>query len=369
MTSSNPEDRRPTVPAWLVVGSEWAWRLMVILSAVVLLVWGAAYVSLVVGPIIVATFVCAILEPVRRRLIRWGVRPGVASVAAFFIGAILLIGFVGLAVGQIVSNFDELTTQFQSGLTRIGHWFSGSPFHLDTTKIESSVDRAFDSFKEDPSAGLSGAFSVLSTTGGLLAGGLLSLITTVFFMVDRDRIVRGVLAVVPGTSRTRAALAIRAAWNVLVSYVQVTLTSAVVDSVLIGGAAAIAGLPITFALAATVFLMAFIPTVGAIFSGAVVVLVALVTHGPTTAIVLAIVVLVVQQFDANIMYPALTSRHLSMHPLLSLLLVAAGGVIGGLFGAFIAVPMAAMLGAAFVVIRDGDPPADQTVASDPIVAR
>ena len=369
MTSADPEEPRPTVPPWLVVSSEWAWRLIVVLVAVVLVVWGAAYVSLVVVPIIVSTFVCAILEPIRRRLIRWGVRPTVASGAAFVIGAVVLIVFVGLAVGQVVSNFEELTSQFQSGLTRIGNWFSGSPFHLNTTKIESTVDGAFDRFKENPAAGLSGAFSVLSTTGGLLAGGLLSLITTVFFMTDRSRIVRGVLSVVPSESRPRADRAIRAAWQVLVAYVRVTLTSAVVDATLIGGAAAIAGLPITFALAATVFLMAFIPTVGAVFSGAVVVLVALVTHGPTTAVVLAIVVLVVQQLDANVMYPTLTSRHLSMHPLLSLLLVAAGGVIGGLFGAFIAVPTAAMLGAAYVALRDDEPSGGATVASDPIVAR
>lgn len=360
---------RPPVPAWLVVGSEWAWRVLVILGAVVLLVWGAAYVSLVVVPIIVSTFVCAILEPIRGRLIRWGARPDVASVAAFAIGALILAVFVGLAVGQVVTNFDELTSQFQDGLARIGNWFSGAPFHLDTTKVEASIESGLDSFKQNPSAGLSGAFSVLSTTGGLLAGGLLSLITTIFFMVDRTRILRGVLAVVPSSSRHHAERAARAGWEVLVAYVRVTLTSAVVDSALIGGAAAIAGLPITFALAATVFLMAFIPTVGAIFSGALVVLVALVTQGTTTAIALAVVVLVVQQLDANVMYPLLTSRRLSLHPLLSLLLVAAGGVIGGLFGAFIAVPLAAMMGAAFVAIRDGQPPDSPAVAEDPIVAR
>ena len=105
---------------------------------------------------------------------------------------------------------------------------------------------------------------------------------------------------------------------------------------------AIAGLPVAFALAVVVFLFAFIPTVGAIFSGLLVVLVALVSQGPTTALVMALVVLVVQQLDANVMYPILASRHLALHPLASLLLVAAGGVLAGLFGAFIAVPLAAV---------------------------
>lgn len=99
----------------------------------------------------------------------------------------------------------------------------------------------------------------------------------------------------------------------------------------------------------------FIPTVGAVFSGGVVVLVALVSEGTTTALILAAVVLVVQQLDANVMYPMLASRHLSLHPLASLLLVAAGGVVGGLFGAFIAVPAAAvLLAAARELLSDGE---------------
>jgi putative heme transporter len=130
---------------------------------------------------------------------------------------------------------------------------------------------------------------------------------------------------------------------VLVSYTKVTLTSAVVDSTILGIAAAIAGLPVAFALAAVVFLFAFIPTVGAVISGALIVLVALVSQGPTTALVLLVVVLVVQQVDANVMYPMLASRHLALHPLASLLIVAAGGVLAGLFGAFIAVPLAAVV--------------------------
>ena len=71
--------------------------------------------------------------------------------------------------------------------------------------------------------------------------------------------------------------------------------------------------------------------------------------------------------DANVLYPYLTSRNLSIHPLLSLLLVSAGGVAGGLFGAFVAVPTAAMIGAAFIAITrpNGQAPddADATAAT------
>ena len=185
--------------------------------------------------------------------------------------------------------------------------------------------------------------SVLSTTSSLLAAGVLTLLTTLFFMKDRSLMWMWFTRLFPERSRQRVDSAGRAGWEVLISYTRVTLTSAVVDSTVIGIASAIAGLPVAFALAVVVFLFAFIPTVGAIFSGLVVVLVALVSQGPTTALVMAIIVLIVQQLDANVMYPILASRHLALHPLASLLLVAGGGVVAGLFGAFIAVPLAAVL--------------------------
>ena len=134
----------------------------------------------------------------------------------------------------------------------------------------------------------------------------------------------------------------RRAWHVVVSYTKVTLTSACVDATVIGAASAIVGLPVAVSLGVIVFLFAFIPTVGAILSGTIVVLVGLVVKGPAVALALAIVVLVVQQLDANLMYPMLTSRYLSLHPLTSLLLVGAGAVVGGIVGALFAVPVAAV---------------------------
>jgi predicted PurR-regulated permease PerM len=349
-------DGQAGVPSWLVLGSEWAWRLLVIAAAVAVVVFGASYISVVVVPIVVSVFACAILEGVRSRLIKWGIGPGPAAFLAFLVGILIIAAVIAVAVSEIVSSFDQLANQFQEGINRIGHNLADSPLDLNTARVQHSIDRAFDNFRDDPGGVLSGAFTVLSTTGGLLAGGLLAAITTLFLMTDRARIVTGLSNLVPRPSRPRVVAAASASWYVLVSYVRVTLTEAVVTSVVIGAAAAIAGLPIAFALGALVFLLGFIPIVGAILSGTVVVLVALVTKGMTQAIVLAIVVLVVQQLDANVLYPYLTHRRISMHPLMALLLVAAGGVVGGLFGAFIAVPLAAMVGAAYrSVVPSVDP--------------
>jgi predicted PurR-regulated permease PerM len=347
--------QRDMAPPLLRLFSDWSWRLLVVAAAVGAVIWAAAQLSLIVGPVIIATMICALLEPIRLRLLSRGVRPGGAWMVAFAVGILCVSGVLALAVGQFYGSYDELAQQAQEGVGEVSDWLADGPMKINASGIEKAVDSTLTRLKSNPSDALSGTFSVLSTTGELVAGAILTLLCTLFFMKDRHKMWEAVLGLVPEGERSQVGRAGQRAWGQLVGYVKVTLTSAVVDSTVIGLACIIAGLPVAFALGALVFLFAFIPTVGAVFSGGVVVLVALVSEGTTTALILAAVVLVVQQLDANVMYPMLASRHLSLHPLASLLLVAAGGVVGGLFGAFIAVPAAAvLLAAARELLSDGE---------------
>jgi len=356
MTTASPQPKPPgwSVPVVLRESAEWSWRLLVVAAAVGGLIYAGAQLSFIVVPIIVAAMASALLELIRRPLLLLGVKGAWASMGAFVLGVLFITSAMVLAVSEFYGNFDQLSEQSVSGVEQVTDWLEGPPLRIQVGDIEAGLSRGLDEIQDDPAAALSGTFSVLSTGGGLLAGGLLTLITTLFFMKDRGRMWSAFLSITPVVARGQVDRSGRAAWNVLVGYVQVTLTSAVVDSIIIGVAAGIVGVPVAFALGVLVFLFAFIPTIGAILSGGVVVLVTLVTQGVTQAIIMALIVLAVQQLDANVMYPLLTSRRLSIHPLASLLLVAAGAVVGGLFGAFIAVPVAAMLIAVINVVRAGD---------------
>lgn len=342
------------MPQSLRIVSEWCWRSLIIVGTVLLLCYAAAYLSFIMVPIIVATMVVALLEPIRRRLVKAGVRPQFAAIGAFVFGVLFVTGGFGAAIGEVTSNFDELSDQASSGLDKVSEWLETGPLRVRAGGLTDAFDRAVDSIKDDPSKAVSGTFSLLSTTGGLIGGGLLTLITTLFLIKDRGDMWEATLGVLPTDWKAPVDRAGRAAWSVLLSYVKVTLTSAVVDGIAVGATAGVLGLPVAFALGMFTFLFAFIPTVGAIASGVIAVLVALVSKGPTVALIMAAVVLVVQQLDANVMYPLLAKRNLSLHPLASLMLVAAGGILGGLVGAFIAVPVAAMAIAIIKVSRRPD---------------
>ncbi len=94
-----------------------------------------------------------------------------------------------------------------------------------------------------------------------------------------------------------------------------------VDAVAIGVGLAVLGVPFALPLAVLVFFGAFIPIVGAFVTGALAALVALVTNGLTSALIVLALVVVVQQVEGHVLQPLLVGRALELH--------AAGGDPGG----------------------------------------
>jgi predicted PurR-regulated permease PerM len=134
--------------------------------------------------------------------------------------------------------------------------------------------------------------------------------------------------------------------------------------VLIGIALVVLGVPLAATLTALTFFGGFVPIVGAFVAGAVAVLVALVTEGTTTALLLLGIVILVQQLEGNVLSPWLQGRSLQLHAGIVLLAVTGGGTRYGLIGAFLAVPVAACV---VVLLRYLSEQVDVAAASPPPV--
>ena len=89
------------------------------------------------------------------------------------------------------------------------------------------------------------------------------------------------------------------------------------------------------------FFGGYIPIIGAFISGALAVLVTLVTNSPRDALIALLLVIAVQQLEGNVLSPYLQGKNLNLHAAVVLLSVAAGGTLFGITGAFLAVPVAA----------------------------
>lgn len=110
-------------------------------------------------------------------------------------------------------------------------------------------------------------------------------------------------------------------------------------------------------------MLAFVPLFGALVAGLVAVVIALAFQGPTTALVVLVVVLVVQQVEGSVLAPWLLGRGFRMHPAVVLLLTLLGGSLLGVAGMVFAVPLtgaAVRARAAYRTAMAGPPPSSSS---------
>jgi predicted PurR-regulated permease PerM len=100
--------------------------------------------------------------------------------------------------------------------------------------------------------------------------------------------------------------------------------------------------PLALPLGVLVFLGSFIPIVGALVTGAVAVLLALVANGWVNALIMLGVVLLVQQLESHILQPLIMGKAVKLHPVAVILAVAAGSYLAGIPGALFSVPILAV---------------------------
>ena len=164
----------------------------------------------------------------------------------------------------------------------------------------------------------------------------------------------------------------RAGFASLRGYVRATFLVALVDAVGIGAGLAIMGVPLALPLASLVFLGAFIPVVGAVITGLLAVVVALLAKGFIYALITLGLIVAIMQLESHVLQPLLMGRAVSIHPLAIVLAIASGAVLAGIPGALLAVPVLALLNSAIRVLVAPNPAteaAELESSPDQLVAR
>lgn len=346
------------VPIGVQVAAAWAWRLLLLGFLVYVVVRVLGYFRLLVIPLLVALLVVALVKPVTSALQRARVRRAPASLLTVLGVLAVVAGLIALVSTQIASGFPELQRQAEAGLVQVQHWLAGPPLRLSTNDLADYLQRAKDSLTARQSTVVNGALAATTTAGHVVTGFFLTLFATFFFLAHGNEIWAWVVRLFPRTARDAVDVSSRLGWVTLTSFVRATVIVALVDAIGIGVGAAVLHVPLALPLGVLVFLSAFIPIVGALFSGAVAVLVALVAQGPVTALIMLAVVLVVQQIESHGLQPFLMGRAVRVHPLAVILAIAAGATVGGIVGALFAVPLTAVGNTVMLSLvgRSGDDP-------------
>lgn len=131
--------------------------------------------------------------------------------------------------------------------------------------------------------------------------------------------------------------------HIFFKFISSQLIDAVIVGVLVTIAMRIIGVKYAILLGFIIGLFNIIPYFGAIIAVAISILITLITGGFTQALIMAIVVIILQQIDANIINPKIIGNSLEISPLLVIFAVTVGGAYFGVLGMFLAVPVIAIL--------------------------
>jgi predicted PurR-regulated permease PerM len=351
-----PEQSR--VPSWLQTAAAWSWRLLLIAIVIYLTTRLLGILYIVVVPCVAAFLLTALLQPLSARLCRSGLPRLAATWVTLLVAAAVLGGLAALVANRVSADYPTLVAETKHTVTQIQSLLSGPPFHVKNNDVQK--------FLNDIPGYLSKHKSLVEgtvVTGGKIAseffGGLVLMLFVTFFLIkDGERIWKWLIgAMAAGTAR-RVDRAGHAAWLAVVYYMRGTVAVAAIHGVVIGLVLWIMGVPLALPLAVLVFLAAFVPLVGLLVAGALAIVVTLATKGWVDAVILLGILIVEDQLEAHLLQPQVVGRVIRLHPLAVILSLAVGGVLAGVPGAVVAVPIVAVITRALPELRRDEPGPD-----------
>ncbi|WP_374112291.1 AI-2E family transporter [Rhodococcus sp. CH91] len=330
---------------WL---AKWSACLVVIAAGAVVLGWIIAKMWVIVLPVALAIVVSTILWPPTRGMTKRGVPPAAAAGLTLVMFFAVVGGIIAGIVPSVIDQVPDLANKATQGINTVQEWVKGPPINLRDEQLDNAVNAVVERVQGSAATIAGGVFTGVSTAGSLLVTLGLVLVLTFFFIKDGPRFLPWLHRVSGGRAGRHLEAVLGRMWDTLGGFIRTQALVSFIDALFIGIGLLILGVPLAPVLAILTFIGGFIPIVGAFVAGALAVLVALVANGFTTALIVLVLIIAVQQIEGNVLQPVLQSRSMNLHAAVVLLAVTAGASLFGIVGAFLAVPVAAV---AAVAIR------------------
>jgi putative heme transporter len=340
---SKKQNVEHSIPLGLDYVAGLSWRLLAIAGVIALVVFLTIQLKVIVIPFLAALLVTAILYPFVKWLVKVGVKRGIA-VAITMTLLLAIVGGLGfIVVREVRSAYPDLRDRTQVVIQDARTTLSNEPFNIGEDEIDGYIDTAVEYAQENSGTLASGVVSFGSAATNVVTGIFLAFFAVIFLLLDGKNVWRWTTTLFPAATRKKLFDAGIDGWRTLINFVKSQVQVAGIDAVGIGLGALLLGVPLAIPIAVMVFLGSFIPVVGAIITGAIAIILALVFNGWFIALMMLLVVIIVQFVESQILQPFLIGKAVSVHPLAVVFAVAIGGLIAGIPGALFSVPIVAVM--------------------------
>jgi predicted PurR-regulated permease PerM len=327
----------------LAAAAAWSWRLLVVAAAAALgifLFWTLRAFAI---PLFIALLFSTQMLPATQWLARRGLPRALAMVVVMLALLVTLGLLTVVIIGSFVGELDEIGAFVTQAGNDVANYLKDhdGPLQLDGGSVDDAAQQVGPALASAGKALFGGVLGGASLVVELISGTVLALAFLIYLLTDGERVGAWVVRRFRADRQADVERMAKRGWAALGGYCRGVTLVATFDAVLIGLGLVVLGVPIAGSLTALVFLAAFIPIAGAWVSGAVCVAVALAANGVGTAIALTVIVLAVQEIESLVLDPIVYRRSVNLHPLVTLAAVTAGGILAGIIGALIAVPVVA----------------------------
>lgn len=274
-----------------------------------------------------------------------------AILMTYIIFVLIVIIIVNVILPVVIQSVNELIGNFQGYYTKFMETYNNLPDDnfLKSELIHSALEgikdidlKKYISFKNITDY-LKGAMSVASRVLDIF----IAFVVSIYLLAERTDIINFFKKLFGVTLRKNIYRELGKYFyksnQVFFRFISSQLVDAIVVGILTTIAMKIIGVRYAALLGFTIGLFNMIPYFGAIIAVGISALITLITGGFSQAILMLIVVIILQQIDANIINPKIIGDSLKISPLIVILSVSIGGAYFGVIGMFLAVPIAAIL--------------------------
>ncbi|MDO5301968.1 MAG: AI-2E family transporter [Tissierellia bacterium] len=294
--------------------------------------------SFLITPFILAIYIFYAFRPIRNRITKWTGRNTLAAVITFLLFIVFSVFLIFITTDLIINQFMSFVQTLD--FDRLSLALNSIDLEVvnDYVDVQAYIDKAeqlLQQFAAQVPYRLQGLIGNLANIGSVL---LLIIIGFFYLLKDEEEVSQSLakLPMGPYTSDIRKIL--HEIHNTLEDYIAGQIFVAVLLGVLMFVGYLIIGLPYSFALALIAMLFNFIPFIGP-FLGAVPAVVVALTMSPMMILKVALVSVVVQQLEGNVITPNIMGSKLDIHPFVVMISVLISMSLFGVLGALVATPL------------------------------
>jgi predicted PurR-regulated permease PerM len=329
-------DDRQSTSLWSAVAPPIAWW-WISLAGAAAIIFGLGFLTMValfarpLAYFVLGIAIAAALAPPVHWLNRWMPR-GLAVILVY----VLLFAFFGMLGWMVFPAFVE---QVQAFANYVPDQLKNLQRMLDEQEL---VDG--DLLADPILSGISAIGTWLLTVPLAIVDSVVNFVVVLFLslyaLLAAPRVQRFAISFVPSGQRANAEQVLENVTNAMGGYVRGVAIGGVLVAVITYAALTLMGVNYPLLLAVLAGILEIIPILGPFISGTVIILVAFL-QSPELALLALVFVLILQQIEGNILTPNIMSRQAKISPMLSLLAIVAGHVVGGLLGVLVAIPLVA----------------------------